>query len=250
MRTVMWCLPWVALLILAGGHGVDAASMTPPVNKYDVRILRDEWGVPHLFGKTDADAAYGLGFVHGEDDWVNTEDAVLSARGQMASVHGEAHAKSDYLIRLLRVREFVEAKYEQDLSPELRAVVEAYADGVTHFATLHRAKMPNIALPVTGKDIVVRAAFLSPFFYLLETDLAQFFDKAPGVPASGKGLISALLLPETPLSGAKEAPWTAREKLGSNAWAVGPSRSADGATRLAVNADEPVGLDFLAIGKR
>ena len=48
--------------------------------KYKVTIYRDTWGVPHIFGKTDADAAYGLAYAHAEDDLQNMQDALLAAR--------------------------------------------------------------------------------------------------------------------------------------------------------------------------
>ena len=63
----------------------DYASFIPAADKYDVRILRDTWGVPHIFGKTDADAAYGLGYAHCEDDWNYMEDAMLTARAELAA---------------------------------------------------------------------------------------------------------------------------------------------------------------------
>ena len=50
---------------------------------YDVRILRDEWGVPHVFGETDADVAYGLAYAHAEDDFLTIQQTVVAARGEL-----------------------------------------------------------------------------------------------------------------------------------------------------------------------
>ena len=77
----------------------DYASFIPSPGKYDVRILRDTWGVPHIFGKTDADAAYGLAYAHCEDDWTCMEDAMLIARGELARKLGLEWAKFDYLMQ-------------------------------------------------------------------------------------------------------------------------------------------------------
>ena len=208
------------------------AAMAAPAPGHDVRILRDDRGVAHLFGKTDADTAYGLGYVHGEDDWTDMQGAVLASRGSLAAAAGPEFLNFDYLYRLFRVRQFVDEKYEKELSPEVRAVIEAYAEGLTQFATLHPDKMPAVSLPVTGRDIVAGTTFKSAFFYLLERDLAVFFAKATGVPGLGKSMLS---LREKQSDG----PWWAEEVVGSNAWAVAPSRSADGATRLAVNSHMP-----------
>ena len=53
-----------------------STQSTSPKNKYDVIIYRDTWGVPHIFGKTDADAAYGLAYANAEDDLQNMQDAL------------------------------------------------------------------------------------------------------------------------------------------------------------------------------
>jgi penicillin amidase/acyl-homoserine-lactone acylase len=221
----------VALVFLTSCSD-NRAKFIPPEGKHDARILRDEWGVPHIFGKTDADAAYGLAYAECEDDWINMEDNILMSRAGVAAVHGKDWAKYDYLVQFFKVREFVDEKYEKDLSPELRAVVEAYADGITHFAALNPKKMPNISLPVTGKEIVVGAALKAPFFYNLEKDLEWLFDDDGGVKVGKKGVQTAGLFESGP-------PFTEGRRIGSNSWAVGRSRSADGSVRLAVNSHMP-----------
>src|SRR5262245_58158522 len=92
-----------------------------PAHRYDVHILRDTWGVPHVFGRTDRDAAYGLAWAHAEDDFDTIQGALLAARGRLATRLGREGAPNDYLVQLLRVREVVEAGYPRDLRPETRA---------------------------------------------------------------------------------------------------------------------------------
>ena len=55
---------------------------------YDVTIYRDTWGVPHIFGPTDSDVAFGLAYAHAEDDLENIEFSLLAAQGIMASYKG------------------------------------------------------------------------------------------------------------------------------------------------------------------
>lgn len=209
----------------------DLSALIPATGKYEVRIFRDEWGVPHIFGRRDADSAYGLAWAQCEDDWKNVADGVLLVRGEMASVYGRNYGKFDYLVHLFRIRETVAARYESDLSPELRAILEAYAEGITHYAATRGEMKPYLKLPVTGQDVVAGAAFKAPFFYSLHTELAKLFAHEGGVTISRKGMIAALSTPESPMAG--------RLALGSNAWAVGPARSADGYTRLAINSHQP-----------
>ncbi|HNT89573.1 MAG TPA: penicillin acylase family protein, partial [Candidatus Hydrogenedentes bacterium] len=149
----------------------------------------------------------------------------------MAAALGREFAKFDYLVQLFRVREFVEAKYDQELSADVRALCEAYADGVNHYAALHPEKMPHIVLPVTGKDVVAGATFKAPFFYELHAHLQALLDDG-GVLIGEKG--------EMGRRAARTTPYTRLgESFGSNAFAVGPSRSADGTTRLAINSHQP-----------
>ena len=70
---------------------------------YDVRIRRDEWGVPHILGKTDADAAYGLGFAQSEDDFETLREVLLATRGVLAREKGASAAPTDYVVSLLGV---------------------------------------------------------------------------------------------------------------------------------------------------
>src|SRR3954470_24532052 len=108
-----------------------------PARRYDVRILRDTWGLPHVFGRTDPDVAYGLAWAHAEDDFQTIQGALLATRGRLASVLGREGAANDYMVELLRIRDVVDTGYARDLSPETRALCEAYADGMNHYAALH-----------------------------------------------------------------------------------------------------------------
>ena len=114
----------------------DPASLIAKAGQYHVRIERDTFGVPHLIGPGDADVAFGMGFAHSEDDFTTIQQVALGVRGQLAATEGPKAAVTDYLVRLFRVWETVNAKYESDLPPDLRQVLEAYADGVNAFASL------------------------------------------------------------------------------------------------------------------
>ena len=123
--------------VLAAGFALSVALLPPPPGRarleglrlagqqHDVRVLRDEWGVPHVFGKTDADAAFGLAYAHAEDDFATIQGSLLAARGKLASVYGQSGAPNDYMVALLRNWDFVDARYEKDLAPETRALCEA-----------------------------------------------------------------------------------------------------------------------------
>ena len=177
---------------------------------YDVRIRRDQWGVPHVLGKTDADAAFGLGFAQSEDDFATLQDVVLATRGVLARDKGKAAAPTDYVAALLDVWPTTNAHYAK-LPADLRKVMEAYADGVSVYAAKHPEKVKPGLLPLTGHDIEAGFIFKQPFFYGLDGELKHL--TSPGAP-----------------------PPPAK---GSNGLATAPARSADGATRLLVNSHQP-----------
>ena len=188
----------------------DPAGLIARAARYHVRIRRDEFGVPHVRGHTDADTAFGLGFAHSEDDFATIQDVALACRGQLAATEGLKSATTDYLVHLFRVWETIDARYGRDLPADVRAVVEAYADGVNYYAALHPDKVKPGLLPLTGKDIVAGFVFKTPFFYGLDNTLRDLVTPAVNEP-----------------------------EVGSNGVAVAPSRSADGATRLLVNSHQP-----------
>jgi acyl-homoserine-lactone acylase len=114
----------------------DRAALIATGERYDVRIRRDEWGVPHILGKTDADAAYGLAYAQSEDDFATLRDVTLATRGVLARAKGASAAPTDYVVSLLNVWPTVDANYDK-LPADLRKLLQAYADGVNHYAALH-----------------------------------------------------------------------------------------------------------------
>lgn len=193
--------------LTARAQGVSAGS----AGGYDVRIRRDRFGVPHILGRTDADAAFGLGFAQAEDDLATVQDSVIAARGHSASIKGLESAPSDVLYELLDVKRTLDAGYERDLPAHVRGILDAYAAGVNRYAAQHPEKTAPGLLPVTGRDLAAFTLFRGPTFYGLDGVFAQV--------ATGK-----LPLPK---------------ESGSNGLAVGPSRSADGHTPLLSNSHQP-----------
>jgi len=201
----------VAIDRLSQPPEADPQQFIAAASHYNVRILRDNFGVPHVFGHSDADVAFGLGFAHSEDDFGTIQEVVLATRGTLAAVKGIDAAKTDYLVHLMRVWETVNAGYAK-LPADVRKVCETYAAGVSYYAALHpEQRMPGV-LPLTGKDVVAGFVFKTPFFYGLDNTLKHVL---------------------APAADTKKLP------QGSNGMAVAPARSSDGATRLLVNSHQP-----------
>ena len=212
----------------------DTAALIAKARQYDVRIKRDNFGVPHVMGARDVDVAFGLGFAHSEDDFATLQQVALATRGQLAATEGRKAAVADYLVHLLRVWETVNAKYDTDLPADVRHVLEAYANGVNYYAALHPDKVVRGALPLTGKDVAAGFVFKTPFFYGLDRVLLKLSS-----PESSNA--TASLSPASLSKDGQDAFLITHEAIpvGSNGVAVAPSRSADGATRLLVNSHQP-----------
>jgi len=197
-----------------------SASLIAQAAHYHARIQRDHYGVPHISGPTDPDVAFGLGFAHSEDDFATIQQAALTARGQLAGVEGAKGAVTDYLVRLLKVRETVASQYDTVLPADARAVLKAYADGVNYYAALHPQNVERGLLPMTGQDVAAGFVFRTPFFYGLDHVIGKIMAPAP------KASQVAMTI-------------TGSVPIGSNGIAVAASKSADGATRLLVNSHQP-----------
>jgi len=205
--------------------GYNLKILIPAKGKYNVRILRDTWGVPHIYGKTDADVAYGLAYAHCEDDFETIQQMMLTVRGIQASVKGTEFAPFDYMIKLFRFREIVEEKYKTDLTPETRVICEAYADGYNHYAALHREKVISELLPVKGQDIVVGFMLVTPSFFGLTGAIQELYksERTKEVTQKESGVVG--LNNDIP--------------IGSNTFSIAPTRTPDGKTHLAINSHQP-----------
>lgn len=235
MRTSLKLAAGAAVIALIGGAlylktpegpTPDFENFKAQAKNYDARIIRDNYGVPHIYGKTDGDTAFGLAYAHAEDDWETIQNTLIGSRGMAAQFKGKAVAPTDYLYDLFKVREAVNAKYE-GLPDTVRKVAEGYAAGINLFAAEHQSRLESGIFPVTGKDIISGVTWATPFFYRLDEDLAGLFaegDKPQVSPWGRDAFVHGL-------------PKAVR---GSNAFAIAPKRSEDGHTRLVINSHQPM----------
>jgi penicillin amidase/acyl-homoserine-lactone acylase len=220
---------------------------------YNVKILKDTYGVPHIFGHTDADAAYGLAYAHSEDDFLTIQQVLMAARGKLATVYGADSAPADYLVQFLRVWDVVDAEYEK-LSPGTRAIVEAYADGLNVYAAHHPDEVLPGLFPVTGKDIVAASVEKSPLFFGLDETIGHLFSDNPepvptptqvsnnwlfGMKVFTGGSTENFVNPFSADSLARIPEPATQMEYNSNEFAIGPSRTSDGQTYLDVNSHQP-----------
>ncbi|MEJ7811385.1 MAG: acylase [Gemmatimonadaceae bacterium] len=184
----------------------------------NVTIVRDDWGIPHIYGKTDADAVFGLMYAQAEDDFNRVETNYLNSMGRLAEAEGEGEVYRDLRMKLFIHPDSMKAKYAA--SPAwLRALMDAYADGLNFYLYKHPRVTPRaikrfepwMALTFSEGSIggdIERVNL---------NQLEAFYGKRPVAPASSGE------------SGAY------REPTGSNGIAIAPSNSASRHSLLLIN---------------
>ena len=220
-----------------------AVAYTPT----DIRIARDAYGVPHIFGATDADVAYGVGYAHAEDDFSTLQEVLAMTRGRLGAMNGADGAKVDFAAAVIDGRGTVDRKYD-DLPADVKLIFTAYAAGLNRYAERHpeEVRLSNL-FPVTPQDVVTGFVVRSPFFFGLDSVLGHLVEGTP-LNREGGPLIPADQLQAAPQQVASGSPSTyfantlfgsGEGQNGSNAFAVAPARSTDGTTWLVSNSHQP-----------
>lgn len=200
--------------------GIKCGAQTQePINAKAIRIVRDEWGVPHIYGKTDREVAYGLAWANCEDDFYTVQVPFLAGRGRLGEVLGKRGAALDYIGHLLRARETAYEQYERDLSPDFRQLLEAHLQGINDYAEKypHEILRPNL-FPLNKFDATSG--------YIVFMSLLS---------AVGGPIEKVIKNRENALNPPKGSSGS-----GSNAFAFSPKATTDGATYFAVNSHQPL----------
>jgi len=185
----------------------------------DITIIRDNWGIPHVYGKTDADAVFGLLYAQCEDDFNRVEMNYIEKLGRMAEVKGESSLYDDLYIRL--IIDSAEAVADYDKSPAwLKKLMNAYADGINYY--LYKNPQVKPALLTQFK----------PWYPLLWTDGSIGAINTADVTEEDVKMFYG----NTDRSTSYVTPNVEEEKVdGSNGFAIAPSRTASGKAILYIN---------------
>jgi acyl-homoserine-lactone acylase len=196
-----------------------------------VNIVRDDFGIAHVYGKSDADAVFGAIYAQAEDDFGRIERNYLNGLGWMAQAQGESAVYSD-----LRERLFVDPQRLKQLYATcpawLRGLAQAWADGLNYYLSKHPQVTPRFI------------RHFEPWMTLSFTEgsiggdvervdlrkLAEFYGAPPAATAAAR--LAAPVLDEPPQA---EPPDAGAFPGGSNGFAIAPARSASGHALLWIN---------------
>src|SRR3954471_24605955 len=136
------------LIVVAGLAVMPQAAADKDVAAWEkqaagITITRDDWGIAHVSGKTDADAVFGVMYAQAEDDFHRVETNYLNAMGRLAEAEGAAEIYRDLRMKLFIDPAEMKATYEA--SPAwLKALMNAYADGLNYYLQTHPTVTPRV----------------------------------------------------------------------------------------------------------
>ncbi len=239
MRLLKLLLGLMVVVVLAAGlylydplpDNPSAAELSAASEQYFAEVVRDEWGIPHIQGKRDADASFGLAYAHAEDDYATIQEVVAATRGVLARYRGKDAAPADYVVALLDVWNTVDERYATDVPSDVKAVAEAYAAGLNLYAAQNPETTWQGLAPFTAQDVIAGFIFKTPFFYGLDKTLGELFDPTREVELALDPALDANAFEVRKRTGAES---------GSNAMAISAARSGEATTRLLINSHQPM----------
>ena len=202
------------------------SNLFAQVNTSNITIVRDKWGVPHIYGITDKEAAYGLAWAHAEDDFETIQKTFLPAKGMLGRLEGMGGAVLDYAVELLKSREVAKRELK-NLPPEGLNVIYGYLEGLNAYAKKHPQK------------ILVKNSFpLNIYDYLTGLNLMLHLFSDTG-DVIGQ-LLSNSVKPLEEMSGVDNI----GNSIGSNGFAFNSMKTEDGKTYLNINTHQPLEGSF------
>jgi acyl-homoserine lactone acylase PvdQ len=185
-----------------------------------VTIIRDGFGVPHIYGKTDADAVFGLLYAQCEDDFNRVEQNYIWATGRLAEIEGESALYSDLRAKLFMTEE--EAKLHYENSPEwLKKLCQAFADGINYYLYTHPEVQPRL---------ITRFKPWMPM-YFSEGSIGGDIERV----STRRMKAFYEQIPEIPTNKVQTIDKTEAEPQGSNGIAISGELTASGAPILLIN---------------
>ena len=222
---VLLCIP---VVVSAAGPASDEIAWRQHAQR--VHIIRDNWGIAHVYGKTDADAVFGMIYAQAEDDFNRIERNYLISLGWLAQAEGESALYSD-----LRARLFIDVgrlQQQYRAAPSwLKSLMDAWSDGLNYFLSTHSAVQPKVihhfepwmALSFTegsiGGDIET----------IDLKQLEKFYSTPPAEPSP------TAPSPSTARSSEAADPVAEESAGGSNGFAIAPKLTASGHAMLWIN---------------
>lgn len=186
------------------------------INPKNIDIVRDEYGIPHIYAETDAEVSYGLAWVNAEDDFKTIQEAYLAGNAMLSEYIGIEGAPADFISQFIGSKELIDSKINE-ISDEYLSIVKGYADGLNSYAKNNPDKVLYDKLfPITPKMMLMYSQL-------------QLFISSEGAYWAGK-----ILNNDT------QQDYLDQNLTGSNVFAMNSSKTSTGETFLAINTHQPL----------
>lgn len=209
----------IATLFFCSYHSAQAQYLNdfPKINPDNISIVRDAWGVPHIYGKTDAETAYGLAWAQAEDNFPIVQESLLAIQGKLGQVKGKDGAIMDVFAFLAEADSVVDRQYQDAFSDQFKKVLNGYTQGLNRYAALHPDEvLVKGSFPINEGHLIKGYVLALTLMTNVAYDLGRIFEDKTMIPEGGA---------------------MAR---GSNGLAINPKRSDNGHTFLAINSHQPL----------
>ena len=143
----------LALILILGvafasGSYASQGAQNPELKHWEQRarnvtIIRDDWGIAHIFGRSDADAVFGAIYAQAEDDFNRVETNYINSMGRLAEVEGESAVWRDLRMKIFIDPDAMKAQYEASAA-WLKALMNAWADGLNFYLAKHPQVTPRV----------------------------------------------------------------------------------------------------------
>src|SRR6185369_12774885 len=200
------------ILIILAALLCNVQAMANPLAN-DVTIYRDTYGVPHVFGRTDAATVFGFAYAQAEDNFWRVEENFISALGRSSEVYGEKSLDEDRLNHALEIPRLAREEYAR-LDKQMRSLCDAFAAGLNYYLERHTQVKPRLLTKIEP-------------WYTLAFIRYNYFQNGFARDRNLRGAQTAWI--ENDL----------KPHTGSNGWVVGPSKSASGHALLFINPHLP-----------
>jgi acyl-homoserine-lactone acylase len=205
----------LAVLFYGGANSFASVQSEEAKLARAVTIYRDTYGVPHVFGRTDASTAFGFAYAQAEDNFWRVEENFILALGRASEVYGEQSLDEDRLNHALEIPKLARAEYSR-LDPRMRALCDAYAAGFNYYLARHPEVRPRLLTKIEP-------------WYTLAFIRYNYFQNGFARDRSLRSLGIQTAAIDSDL----------KEHTGSNGWVIGPSKSASGYAMLFINPHLP-----------